>query len=64
MSETNLVHISPARAFAAFLLFAATGPQAVWLGLRLRVPLPDPDATHSVAALIVSPVHWPEPFAK
>lgn len=41
------------------LLFVATGPLALWLGLRVRIPKSDPGADWSVAALVVSPAAWP-----
>ena len=63
MAEGMLPHISRAGGLAALVLFLAIGPTAVWLGLRVRVPVPDPGASRSVAALVVAPDHWSEPFA-
>jgi hypothetical protein len=62
MNNEGWVHIEPARALAIAMLFAAGGPMAVWLGLRVRIPEPDPGAASSVAALVVSPETWSEAF--
>jgi hypothetical protein len=62
MGDDGWVHIEPARALAMALLFVAGGPLALWLGLRVRIPKPDPGADWSVATLVVSPEARAEAF--
>jgi len=62
MNNEGWVHIEPARALAMALLFVAGGPLALWLGLRVKIPEPDPGAAKSVAALVVTPEAWAEAF--
>lgn len=59
MGDDGWVHIEPARALAMALLFVAGGPLALWLGLRVRIPKPDPGAARSVAALVIAPEAFP-----
>jgi hypothetical protein len=67
MSESTLARMSLARTFAALVLGLTVGPETVWLGLRVKIPMSEPGATHeanhSVAALIESPTFRSEPLA-
>jgi hypothetical protein len=60
MNSEGRLHIQPRQALAMALLFVAGGPLALWLGLRVRIPEPDPGADWSVATLVVSPEARPE----
>ena len=59
MNDGMYPHIRLLPAIAVFLLFAITGPEAVWLSFRVRLPACDPGAAHSVAALMVLPESAP-----